>query len=243
MVEALTLEGKYKEFARLTGSASEPRMGREVDAESLPLKFRMTAPGRYEATFPVNKQGAYTISVVDLSDPSKPNSIVTGLANSYSREYLLNEDEGVALLQKLGKLTTDNRKTASGKEAVENRLKNLDDMLLLPTNSTLFKHNLPPRQRPKDFFWPLLLAALLILPLDIAVRRLNIDPLAALAWLGEKLRPLVGFLRRKKDELGEAAAQAARSAAGDRAPPPPIVPTGSGSRTAQSRYEQAGDSA
>jgi hypothetical protein len=216
-------------------------MGEDPDAKSLPLKFRMTAPGRYEASFPVDKQGAYMVSVLDLSDPTKPNSIITGLANSYSREYLLDEKEGIALLQKLGKMTTDARKTATGRETVENRLKNLDDLLQTPLQSTLFKHNLPPQQRPKDFFWPLLLAALLLLPLDIAVRRLNIDPLAALSWLGEKLAPLLGFLRRKKDAIAEAAAEAARSAAGERAPPPPIVPSGSGSREAQSRYEQAGD--
>jgi len=122
-------------------------------------------------------------------------------------------------------------------------LKDLGDLSQFPLKGSLFKHDLPPRQRPKDFFWPLLLAALLLLPLDIAVRRLNIDPLVALAWLGERLAPLVGFLRRKKDALTEAAAEAARSAAGERAPPPPIVPSGTGSREAQSRYEKAGDTA
>lgn len=242
MVEALTPEGRYKEFASLTGSASEPRMGQDPDAKSIPLKFRMTAPGRYEAAFPVTKQGAYTVSVLDLSDPTKPNSIVTGLAKSYSKEYELNQDEGRALIEKMGAVCTEATKTLLNLEAGESRLRKLDDPSMSARQSTLFKHNLPPRQRPKDFFWPLLLVALLILPLDIAVRRLNIDPLIAMAWLGEKLVPLVGFLRRKKDALAHAATEAARSAADDRAPPPPIVPSGTQSREAQSRYEDAGDS-
>lgn len=242
MVEALTPEGRYKEFASLTGSASEPRMGQDPNAKSLPLTFRMTAPGRYEATFPVNQQGAYTVSVLDLSDPAKPNSIVTGLAKSYSKEYELNQEEGGALLRKMGAVCTEATTTWLKTETGEARLRDLEDLSVQARQSGLFKHNLPLRQRPKDFFWPLLLAALLLLPFDIAVRRLNIDPLIALAWLGEKLAPLVGVLRRKKDALAQAATEAARSAAEDRAPPPPIVPSGSQSREAHSRYEQAGDS-
>ena len=228
-VEALDADGKYKSFARLIGSASDPRMGQDPDAAAHALTFRMTAPGRYEAEFPVTKEGAYTVAVTDLSDPAKPNSLVTGLANSYSKEFSL-DLEGRESQTFFATLPEGIHK------------KDLAELLREPLKTGLYAHDLPPQQAPRDFFWPLLLAALCLIPFDIAVRRLRVEPAAAAAWLGDRLAPVFGFLRAKKEQLAEAAAEVARKSAEERAPPPPLVPTGDASRAAQSRYEQAGGS-
>ncbi|MCZ7644158.1 MAG: glutamine amidotransferase [Planctomycetota bacterium] len=234
MVEALDEKGEYINFAKLLGTSAEPGIGAEdLDAATHQLNFQLTAPGRYEATFPLRKQGAYTITVTDMSDAGKPASIVTGMAHSYSREFLhLTPDE--ALLTKLG--------DAAGRDGQSN-LKQLDELLDDPLNSGVFLHNLPPVKRPDDLFWPLLWFALLLFPLDVAVRRLHVEPGRVAERLGAAFAFAFGFLRRKKEELADAAAKAADAATADRRAPPPLMPQGPQSRAAQSRFEQAGGSA
>lgn len=232
MVEAFDGKGNYVNFAKLIGVASEPGKGVDLDAASHSLKFSMTQPGRYEATFPVAKPGAYTVTLTDVSNPNRPSSIVTGLSNSYSDEFrYLEPDE--ALLNKLGNLAGDGKTS---------RLQDLREWDQEPLKTGLYNHNLPPVQDPTDLFWPLLLAALCLFPLDVAVRRLHIDPTGVFVWIGDRLSPLFGFLRAKKEEVADAVAEAARTSAGEQVPPPPLVPTGEESRAAQSRYEEAGDS-
>src|SRR5262249_36779588 len=147
------------------------------DFQAHALNFKMTAPGRYEASFPVSKAGAYAVTVTDVSDPRKPQSMVTGLANSYSAEFLQTDDDD-GTLQQLGEIAT-------GKSPAS-KVKNL--AALDPRKCGLFAHDLPPVRQPTDLFWQLVLAALCLLPLDIAVRRLALDPEIALRWLFGKLR-------------------------------------------------------
>jgi len=237
IVEGLNEKGEYLNFAKLIGNAIDPdvtRAGKD-DGKTYELEFLMTAPGRYEATFPVQKAGAYAITVIDQSDPKKPNAIVTGLANSYSAEFLhLDADE--ALLEKLGKIASDHSKA----ENKSSRLKDLNT--LDPKTSGVYAHDLPPSKQPTDLFWPLLLVALCLFPLDIAVRRLALDPEKGFLFVWDKLSPVIAALSLKKKALQDAAAQSIAGAA-PVPPPPDIVPTGEQSRAAQSMYEKAGQSA
>jgi len=230
IVESLDAKGEYLNFARLTGNAIDPDVARNgTDAHTYELNFMMTAPGRYEATFPVQKPGAYAITIVDQSDPKKPNTIVTGLANSYSPEFLYLEGDD-ALLAKLGEVATG-----------KNTLSRLKDLSALdPLNCSVYAHDLPPTRQPTDLFWPLLLAALCIFPLDVAIRRLALDPEKLFLLLWAWLAPVLERLRIKKQQLQDAAITALAGKAPPPPPPPDIVPSGEQSREAQSRYEQLG---
>ena len=234
IVEGLDAKGEYLNFAKLIGNAIDPEVSRSgVDGETFDLNFTMTGPGRYEATFPVKKAGAYPITVIDQSDPGRPNTIVTGLANSYSAEYLERDsDEALPLLTKLGEIATGKNK--------ESRLKDLSK--LNPVDRNLYAHDLPPAQQPSDLFWPLLLAALCIFPFDVAVRRLALDPEIFLVWLWAGTAPMLERLRLKKKQLQDAVVEAMAGQPAAPVPPPEIVPSGANSRDAQSRFEQLGGS-
>lgn len=227
LVEGIDAQGNYINFSKLIGTATEPGVGEDLDAAAHRLNFVQTAPGRYEAEFPVAKQGAYTITVTDMSDPSKPNSMVTGMANSYSAEFLHLDVDHKALEQ-------------LAVTAGEGRKKDLAKLLREPSLQHAFVHDLPPVNNPTDYFWWMVLAALCVFPFDVAVRRLHIDPLVAFAWLGAKLAPVFAAIRTRGGAVKDAVAEAARQQAP--APPQPLMPTGPESRAAQSRYEQEGGS-
>src|SRR5208283_4516312 len=106
----------------LVGNAIDPEASRNGDGQTYDLIFNMTAPGRYEATFPITKAGAYAVTVIDQSKPEKPQTVVTGLANSYSPEFLyLDADD--AMLARLGEIAT--------KKGAASHLKNLAKLVPL----------------------------------------------------------------------------------------------------------------
>ncbi|MBI3831331.1 MAG: VWA domain-containing protein [Planctomycetes bacterium] len=227
IVEGIDTQGNYLNFSKLIGTATEPGIGEDIDATSHPLVFTQTAPGRYEAEYPVTKEGAYTITITDMTDPQNPNSLVTGMANSYSSEFLHLDVDYKSL--------EDMAEKAGGKA---DHLKEMAKLVKEPRATHAFVHDLPLVNNPTDFFWPLLLAALCLFPFDVAVRRLHIDPLVVLNWCGEKLAPVFALIKSKGGAVKEAVADAALQSA----PPPPLMPTGAESRAAQSRYENAGGS-
>jgi uncharacterized membrane protein len=113
------------------------------------------APGRYEATFAPNTEGAYILSVQGSSstDQSLKLNQTTGWVMSYSAEYDRSKrSDGAALLRSLANLT--------GGHSV------VDD------TGAVFNHNLHANVAGTAISPLLLLIALLLLPFDIAVRRL-----------------------------------------------------------------------
>ncbi len=233
VVEALDAKGEsYLNFGKLAGSAIEPKGPKgENEGNMHTLKFAMTQAGRYEATFPVDKTGAYAITVIDQSDPRRPQSIVTGIANSYSAEFAHTENDD-ALFAQMDDIAT-------GKNTVR-RLKDLAK--LNPLDSGVFAHDMPPKSQPTDLFKWLLIAAVCLFPLDVAVRRLAIDPEKFFLWLYRFIEPALLALNLKKRQLQAAAKDALAGAPAANLPPQEIVPSGSMSREAQSRYEEAGGS-
>lgn len=129
-----------------------------LQQETAELTLRQSAPGRYEALFTPAEEGAWFLNIQGEGLVDGANRQLTqtaGWVRSYSPEY----DSGAggtrgadrALLRNLSALT-------GGRDLTEN-----------PGLS--FEHNLPAREAWTPL-WPwLLLAALLLLPLDIAVRR------------------------------------------------------------------------
>ncbi len=129
------------------------------------LDLRQTAPGRYEGVFTPAREGAYFITVAGSTSPASdvlaPQTVVqsTGWVLSYSAEYrveaeTVGRDAPLNLLRRLAEITGGGS------------LKDHPDRVFL--------HNLDQERTAQPIWQYFLLAALLLLPLDIAVRRLVI---------------------------------------------------------------------
>lgn len=121
------------------------------DTNNLTLALEQVAPGRYEATFTPEREGAYLI-LVQSSDPAVPIQSRSSWTLSYSKEYLPPEQDGRRLLSNLATQT-------GGKDRSANA-------------ASVFDHDLRAEAATQPLRQGLVLAALLLLPLDIALRRI-----------------------------------------------------------------------
>ncbi len=135
------------------------------------VELRQTAAGRYEGQFPVGEEGAYLVQVQATGAGTGTGMLAQtmGVVVPYSPEYRGDSgDEG--LLARLAAAT-------GGR------------VLGLQQAGAAFEHNLPPVRSDTDL-WPLLvLLAVLLLPLDIGVRRVAVGPqdlARILAWIRGK---------------------------------------------------------
>jgi hypothetical protein len=127
------------------------------DGSRQDISLTQVAPGRYSGEIGELPPGAYLLGVTQREEPGGPvvAGATSGLVVGYSPEYGAPTGDGQATLERA-------RDIAGGIALDPNR----------PADA--FLHDLPPAtvQTP---LWPwLTLAALLLLPLDIAVRRLAI---------------------------------------------------------------------
>ncbi|MBZ0300784.1 MAG: VWA domain-containing protein [Anaerolineae bacterium] len=194
------------------------------------LKLRQVAPGRYEALFDPGSEGAYFLGISGqgtLNGSPRQLRQTTGWVLSYSAEYDVQaRGANVNLLNEIAQMTNG---------------RDMRDDTALP-----FVHNLVARNAFTPL-WPwLLLTALLLLPVDIAQRRLIITRSdlrrARLALFGnrgaavaegpsERLSSLIGAKERGRQRAEESAtatvsalrASRERSRAG-RAPGPETIP-------------------
>ena len=161
-IASLVVEGEIPESARLSAHIVGPRL----DVMEVPLPA--TALGRFEAEFPANDQGSYMLQIVEEGSLSGLRSTVTGLVAPYSPEFMVLEDK-TDFLKRLAAIT-------SGR--------------ILSNPSESFGVGLPPAYGEVPLVRWLLIVAVLLLPLDIAIRRINLSlaeartlPLAAKAWV------------------------------------------------------------
>jgi uncharacterized membrane protein len=121
------------------------------------MPLRQVAPGRYEATFKPENEGAYILHISGAGQGDNPITVdqTTGWVMSYSSEYdVTGQGEGELFLSGLANLT--------GGRSLK------DDPGLA------FAHNLSA-QAAATPIWPwFMLVAMVLLPFDIAVRRLVI---------------------------------------------------------------------
>lgn len=123
------------------------------EAQPTLLDLQQVAPGRYEATFSSNMEGAYLLAVRSTDDEQATINQTTGWVMSYSAEYdRNNRGDGNALLADLATLT--------GGQSLKD------------TPEGVFAHNLSAVAAGTPIWQVLLLSALILLPFDIAVRRL-----------------------------------------------------------------------
>ncbi len=118
------------------------------DGETVNVTLQQVAPGRYEAVFVPESEGAY---VIGLSDADLTINQQLGWVMSYSPEYSLNA--------RAGNLLADIADLTGGRSLAE-------------TPEAVFAHNLAAQAAYNPIWQYLLLAAILLLPFDIAVRRL-----------------------------------------------------------------------
>ncbi len=149
-VDAIDAAGNFQNFLDIAGQVVSPEL------EPLEVALRQVGPGRYEGEFPVERPGTYMLGANARAQGAEGADLITGgTALSYSPEFR-DARSNTALLGRLADLTRP-----WGRR--------------LDEQSFVFAHNLPSRTEPKPL-WPLLLSlALVVLLLDIFVRRVLVD--------------------------------------------------------------------
>jgi Ca-activated chloride channel family protein len=193
VVDALADDGSYLNGLDLGGSVVSP------DLSSTPLELNQVAPGRYEGVFEPDDEGAYFVRVAGAepgtgdSDSSAAVAQTSGWVLAYSPEYRSLEGD-TQYLEYLAGLTGGG---------------------IISNPAAAFAHNLRADRVSQPVWHWLLLAAVLLLPFDIAVRRLIItreDLSRLMAWIrpGKARQPApvetgssrVGALLAAKERAG-----------------------------------------
>ncbi len=162
VVEAVTPDGAFKNNLRLRAHIVAP----DFTTSDVPLE--QTAAGRYEAEFEATVRGAYLVSVTEEGGEVAP---ITGAVNSYSPEYAVTTSD-TSLLARLAEATGGRVLAINASEA------------------NLFERG-ATRTRPQEIWQWLLLAALLVLPIDVGIRRVHITREqidGAREWIQSRLR-------------------------------------------------------
>lgn len=156
----LAVEGEVQDGAALTARV----VGPDLAGSDVPL--RATAPGRYEARFPAAGQGSYLVRVTEKGADGQQRSAIGGLVVPYPPDY--------ADLGAFG---------AGGVDLLERIAASTGGASLSEARAS-FAGNLPPAFGSVPLAWWLLMAAAVLLPLDVAARRLHFRRGDLAAWVG-----------------------------------------------------------
>lgn len=185
------------------------------------LNVEQTGPGRYEGEFEAPERGQYMVALSYRDAGGVPRVHTVGAAVPYSPEYR-DLEANTAVLTGLAERTGG---VVHSPVAEKPHAESLD---------RFWRRDRRSHQAPQDL-WPLLFAlALLLLPIDIGVRRLNLSPSD---WqevgllVRERTLGRFGARARRRGERDEgtgrllgAKARASRRIAGEAPPEPPSTP-------------------
>lgn len=149
---------KDEAFLEVVARVTGPR----GDTVTLPL--RQTGSRRYQAQFPLSGKGRYQVSVAAAGRPGKenaPEQIFGGFAVPYSPEYL-NFRSNPQLLEQIAART--------GGRALD------------PRNTDIYHPARQSRESSRPVFDWLLIFLACLLPLDVAVRRVQLDWSVIRGW-------------------------------------------------------------
>lgn len=146
-VDAVDLNGDYQNNLNLQANVVSPSGSTDN------IVMVQTAPGRYSANFTPQEPGAYLLRVVESGGQNFAGQ-TGGWVFGYSPEYRVLQANPNALIQ-LAAIT------GGGLAAAE--------------PAAVFKHDLPVTRATNPVWQLLLLLAALLLPLDIALRRLQLN--------------------------------------------------------------------
>lgn len=176
-VDAVDDKGNFLNMLKFKGSVVSP------DMKAQPLTIEQTGPGRYEASFDAREMGSYVVNV-GRSDQGQNAPEVSIVNIPYSPEY---KDIGPNL-PLLNRLVAE----TSGRFS--------------PAASEVFRKDFRPSKAYMDLWRLFALIAIFLLPVDIAVRRLNMSAEQVVeAWehTKEYARSLRKPRRRKTTESVE----------------------------------------
>jgi Ca-activated chloride channel family protein len=180
-VDAVDAAGNYRNFLNLKAVVVSPK----GDRQTLPLE--QTGPGHYEARFPARETGSYLMNILHYENGVLAGSQLAGASVNYSPEFNAS-GPNLNLLARLAALG--------------------GGTFLDPASGNPFSHDRELTRQPRELFERLLELALLLFPLDVGVRRIQIG--------GEEWRKAAGALRRRllfwRSAEGGAKADAAFSA-------------------------------
>ncbi|MFO1500554.1 MAG: glutamine amidotransferase [Verrucomicrobiota bacterium] len=162
-VEALDEKGNFRNFLNLQAVVVSPKGERQT------VQLEQTGPGHYEGKFPTKEVGAYLLHLMDMKDGKIRGSQPLGASVNYSPEFAATEPN----------LNLLNRLAESGEGKV------LD--IAAPSDSP-FLHNRQKTFQPRDLWGWLLRFAIVLFPLDVGIRRIQLDP--------DELRRGLRWLRR-----------------------------------------------
>lgn len=162
-VDAVDEGGNFENFLNFKTTVIGP------DYQPMDVEVTQVAPGRYEGTFPASKVGTYMLSMTtgNKDEQGEPVFLTSGVSLSYSPEYETSASNDLFL-----------RKVAdeSGGAYIQS-----------PDAYNPYLRNLPPSKRPIPLWPALLLAATILLPIDIFLRRVYLDWREIGAWLARNV--------------------------------------------------------
>jgi uncharacterized membrane protein len=179
-VEALDAQGNFRNFLNLKTVVVSPKGERQT------VQLEQTGPGHYEAKFPTKEVGAYLLNLMEMKNGKPAGSQVLGASINYSPEFNATE-ANLNLLHRIADGT-------GGK---------LLDPALATDNP--FLHDRLKTYQPRDLWEWMLRFAILLFPLDVGVRRIQLDR-EEMRRVWERLLGWLPFIRQttRKPEADEA---------------------------------------
>ena len=170
-VEALDATGNFRNFLNLSARVVSPR------GDSVQVQLEQKGPGRYEAKFPTKEVGAYLINLLEFREGQLAGNQVLGASVNYSPEFAASEPN-FNLLRRIS-------------EIGGGRILDLKNPALNP-----FEFGRKKTFQPRDLWEWLLRFAILLFPLDVGIRRIQIDRAEWEKFLG-LVRSKIFFWRGK----------------------------------------------
>lgn len=191
VIDAVDKTAGYINFLEFAGNVVSPEL------KAKPLEIVQTGPGHYEARFDADSAGSYIIGL-QYKKGGDIGFVQTGVASSYSPEYASLQANPM-FLETLAKL-------GNGQVL---------PVAFDPEKINVFRRDLPEAVT-REPAWPSVMAlALALFLLDVAVRRIAIDPMAVLAgargWLGDlagrwrtqQEKETIGSLKQRREQVQE----------------------------------------
>jgi uncharacterized membrane protein len=177
VVDAVDQDGKFVNFLEPSGTLLRP------DLEGRSLVFSQVGPGRYKATFPTDKSGGYVVNV-RYREKGGEYLLRGGYVPPYQPEYHRFEDNA-ALLAAVAERTGG--RVIEPSKAVD---------FFAPTTEVTYTSRI---------LWPLLvMLAVILLPVDVFLRRVIIGPRDVVEMTREGLGRVIPALKPKRDRVAEA---------------------------------------
>ncbi|MBT3914140.1 MAG: VWA domain-containing protein, partial [Verrucomicrobia bacterium] len=175
-VEAMDADGNYRNFLDLQAVIVGPKGERQL----VPLK--QTAAGRYDAAFETRETGAYLVHLREMENGELRSSQVIGANLDHSPEFA-ESHPNLARLERLAEVGSG--KLLSRDFAADNP----------------FERDRKKTFQPVDLWEWLLKFAVILFPIDVGVRRIQLD---WEEWLKAtaNLRRLLFFWRRRERQTG-----------------------------------------